>query len=101
MIADRVWASRSSNMIDAELAAAESSGLTPAEHAVATGVFRLLSVRQKEALSDRDVLQIVRGYAKAANRVADTADAARKIGVWRDRIGFADVLHIKLDHTER
>ena len=89
--------SSSADDLDNKLAQVESSGLTAAEEAVLASTMRLLSVRQKESLTRRDIYQIIRGYESAKDRLGETSVAARKIAVFRDENNFGKILQIKLD----
>jgi hypothetical protein len=48
--------------VDVRLAELEASGLSAEEEAVAAKALRTISLRQREALSLRDLVQVVRGY---------------------------------------
>ena len=77
---------------DAKLADAEKSNLSHSEEVVGAQALRVLSVRHKESLEVRDLMQVVRDYGNAKARSAETSAAARKIALWREEIGFSRIL---------
>lgn len=82
--------------VDAKLADAEKSNLSHSEEVVGAQALRVLSVRHKESLEVRDLMQVVRGYENAKARSAETSAAARKIALWREEIGFSRILQTPL-----
>lgn len=91
------WGGGSSvDTVDAKLADAEKSNLSHSEEVVGAQALRVLSVRHKESLEVRDLMQVVRGYENAKARSAETSAAARKIALWREEIGFSRILQTPL-----
>ena len=95
------WGSTPSvDTVDAKLADSEKSNLSHKEEAMGSQALRLLSVRHKESLGVRDLMQVVRGYENAKARSAETSAAARKIALWREEIGFSRILQTPLAQRE-
>ena len=86
--------------IDAMKAAEEASPLQPEEVAIATAGRAALSPAQNALLSERDILQIIRGYQTDVPRLECTVKAFVAIAKWREEQNYATILAKEYPETQ-
>lgn len=81
-------------------AAEEASPLQPEEVAIATAGRAALSPAQNALLSERDILQIIRGYQTDVPRLECTVKAFVAIAKWREEQNYATILAKEYPETQ-